>query len=66
VEGGAWDDAFVMPENRGSQRFQRALQSTGAELLADPLKHGSFYCHAEIARAEGPATAEYDRITVMA
>ncbi len=31
-------------------RFQRALESTGAERLTEPIKHGSFYCHAVIAR----------------
>ena len=46
----AWDDAVVTSESLGSQRFQRALKSTGAELLAAPIKHGSFYCHAVIAR----------------
>ena len=34
----------------GSQRFRRALKATGADLLDDPMKHGSFYCHAEVAQ----------------
>ncbi len=37
-------------DNFGSMRFQRALESTGAERLDEPIKHGSFYCHAVIAR----------------
>lgn len=39
-----------MTPNFGSQRFQRVLKSTGASLLAEPIQHGSFYCHAVIAR----------------
>lgn len=37
-------------ESFGSQRFQQALKATGARLLDEPLQHGSFYGHAEIAR----------------
>lgn len=37
-------------EDFGSQRFQRALASTDATLLAEPLQLGSFYCHAAIKR----------------
>lgn len=37
-------------EDFGSTRFQRALQSTGAGLLDEPIQQGSFFCHAVIAR----------------
>lgn len=37
-------------EDFGSQRFQRALKSTGARLIDEPIQLGSFYSHAEIAR----------------
>jgi hypothetical protein len=39
-----------MTEGFGSRRFQRALKSTGARLLDEPIQLGSFYCHAAIAR----------------
>lgn len=35
---------------RGSRRFRRALRATGAKLLEVPVRHGSFYSHAVIAR----------------
>lgn len=37
-------------ETFGSQRFQRALKATRADLLDAPVNHGSFYCHARIAQ----------------
>jgi serine/threonine protein kinase len=39
----------VTNEAFGSRRFKRALKATRADLLDDPVKHGSFYCHAKIA-----------------
>ena len=39
-----------MADNFGSMRFQRALKLTGASLLDEPIQHGSFFCHAVIAR----------------
>ena len=37
-------------DGTGSRRLQHALKSTGAQLLPEPIKHGSLYGHAEIAR----------------
>lgn len=37
-------------DNFGSMRFQRALKITGANLLDEPIQHGSFFSHAVIAR----------------
>lgn len=39
-----------MTQTFGSQRFRRALESTGASKLDQPVRHGSFYGHAVIAR----------------